>query len=313
MSKQIDIIIPIYNEEDNIKHLYDEIQTQATSLAKYSFCYIFVNDGSTDRSLDVLKELARNNKCVKIIDLTRNFGKEIALTSGLDASRADVAIFIDADLQHPPMLIPKLIEKWENGNILVTCLRKDIKKQPLLRKIGSLVFYWILNKMSNIKFTPKSTDYRLIDKKVIDVLKKFTEKNRMFRGLIDWVGYKADYVEFEAPERNIGKARYSYRKLVNLAVNSIASFSIIPLKLAAYLGLFISAVSIILLLIMIIVRFILKSPFFSSISFVVVGNTLLIGVVLVCLGLLALYIGQIHSEVINRPLYVIKEKINFDE
>lgn len=312
MKKNIDIVIPIYNEEGNINNLYKEICLQTEAIEKYEWYYIFVNDGSSDNSLNILNFLADKSSNVKIIALSRNFGKEIALTAGLDNTNADAVIFIDADLQHPPNIIPKLVEKWEKGCAIVTALRKN-EKQSIIRKMGSWIFYWVLNKISTVKLTQRTTDFRLIDKKVIDVLKKFTERNRMFRGLIDWTGYKSEYIEFDASERKTGKNRYTYRKLISLAVNSITSFSLLPLRLAWYLGLFISSVSLILLIIMIIIRFILRNPIFSSLAFIAVGNTILIGIVLVCLGFMALYIGQIHSEVINRPLYVIKEKINFND
>jgi dolichol-phosphate mannosyltransferase len=312
MKKRIDIIIPIFNEENNIVRLYEEILKQTNDLNDYEFWYVFINDGSLDHSMEVLKHLAEKDKSVKVINLSRNFGKEIALTAGLDCTQADAAIFIDADLQHPPHLIPALIKKWESGIEVVTTVRKNIKKQPIMRRVGSYFFYWILNKLSDVKMTPKTTDFRMIDKSVINILKRFTERNRMFRGLIDWIGPKTGYVEFIAPERNTGKARYSFKKLVNLALNSITSFSLLPLKVAGYIGLFISIVSVILFLVMLIVSFVLRSPFFSSLSFVIVCNTILIGIVLICLGFIALYIGQIHSEVINRPLYVIREKINFE-
>lgn len=311
--KKIDIIIPVYNEAENIRKIFDEIRKNINILSQYEWGFIFVNDGSDDSSLEILKELAQSYKNVKIIDLTRNFGKEIALTAGLDHSYADAVIFLDADLQHPPNLIPKLIDKWERGAVVVSTIRKSIKKQPFFRRLGSTFFYWIINKLSDVKFVPKTTDFKLLDKKIINILQTFTERNRMFRGLIDWIGYKSDYVEFEAPERNMGRARYSYRKLINLAINSITSFSLKPLKIAGYLGLFITLMSTILFLIMIVVKFVLKSSFFSSLSFIVVGNTILMGIVLISLGFIALYIGQIHSEVINRPLYIIKEKINIDE
>jgi len=313
IKKKIDIIIPVFNEEQNIRPIFNEIRRCVEKISKYKWGYIFVNDGSDDGSLEVLKDLAKSNKGVKVIDLTRNFGKEIALTAGLDHSYADAAIFLDADLQHPPKLIPKLIDKWEKGALIVSTIRKNIKKQPIIRRMGSAIFYWIINRISDVKFIPKTTDFKLLDKKIINILKSFTERNRMFRGLIDWIGYKSDYIEFKAPERTTGKARYSYRKLINLAINSITSFSLKPLKLAGFLGLGITFMATILFIIMIIVKFILKSSFFSSLSFIIVGNTILIGIVLISLGFIALYIGQIHAEVINRPLYIVKEKINIDE
>jgi len=311
--KTIDIIVPVFNEEKNLVTLYNSINQQIGKLQKYSWNIIFINDGSSDNSIEVLKNIAKNDQFVKIVDFTRNFGKELALTAGLDLTNADAAIFIDADLQHPPQLIPDMLKSWENGHTIVTTVRKSTKHLSIFRKVNSILFYWVLNKISDIKFIPKSTDYRLLDKRVINVLKGFTERNRMFRGLIDWLGFDTTYIYFEAPERKKEKARYSTRKLITLAINSIVSFSLIPLKFAGYLGLFISVASFILLIAMLIVRFIFKSSLFSSLSFVVVSNTIMIGIVLTCLGFIALYISQIHSEVINRPLYVIKEKINFYE
>ena len=167
-----------------------------------------------------------------------------------------------------------------------------------------------MNKNADSPLTQNATDFKLIDKKVITVLQKFTEHNRMFRGLIDWLGFKTEYIEFVAPERIHGEATYSLIKLTRLAVNSMTSFSLFPLRITGYFGIFIFSVSFILLCVMCVFRFILKSPMFSSISFVIVLNTLVLGIVLMALGLIALYIGQIRDEVVNRPLYVIRERVN---
>ena len=223
-TKKISIVIPLYNEEENILNLYSDLNNQTEELNDYSWEYIFVNDGSEDNSFNILSEIAKNENNIKIIDLSKNFGKEIALTAGLDAVNSDAAIFMDADLQHPSNLIPELVKMWEEGNLVVSTVRKATEKQSIIRKLGSYSFYWFLNKFSETKITPNTTDYKILDKKVIDILKVFTERNRMFRGLVDWIGYKTEYVEFVDPERVNGKARYSFRKLVSLAVNSLTSF-----------------------------------------------------------------------------------------
>lgn len=311
--KKIKIVIPIHNEEGNIENLYSELIKQTSSIKKYVWSFIFVDDGSRDNSYDILKKINKKNKNVKIIRLSKNFGKEIALTAGLDEVNADAVIFMDADLQHPPYVIPELVKKWEKGSYIVSTLRVATEKKPLFRKLGSYIFYKIFNIFSDNKFIANTSDFKLIDKKVIEILKTFTERNRIFRGLIDWMGFETDFVEFTAPERISGKAGYSYKKLVSLAVNSITSFSLFPLKIAGYVGILITIISSVLLAFMIVMRYFLNSNIFSSIAFVIVGNTILMGIVLICLGLVALYIGQIHSEVVNRPLYVIKDKIDFNE
>jgi len=310
--KLISLIVPVYNEEQNIVPMYEACKKTMDRVPKYNWELIFVNDGSRDRSFEYITKLSHNDTGVKGIDFSRNFGKEVALTAGIQncSKNADAAIFMDADLQHPPELIPQFIEKWEQGADIVASIRKATKKKAFIKDIGSKIFYSIMNKNADSPLTQNATDFKLIDKKVITVLQKFTEHNRMFRGLIDWLGFKTEYIEFVAPERIHGEATYSLIKLTRLAVNSMTSFSLFPLRITGYFGIFIFSVSFILLCVMCVFRFILKSPMFSSISFVIVLNTLVLGIVLMALGLIALYIGQIRDEVVNRPLYVIRERVN---
>ena len=310
--KLISLIVPVYNEEQNIVPMYEACKKAMDRVPKYNWELIFVNDGSRDRSFEYITKLSYNDTGVKGIDFSRNFGKEVALTAGIQncSKNADAAIFMDADLQHPPELIPQFIEKWEQGADIVASIRKATKKKAFIKDIGSKIFYSIMNKNADSPLTQNATDFKLIDKKVITVLQKFTEHNRMFRGLIDWLGFKTEYIEFVAPERIHGEATYSLIKLTRLAVNSMTSFSLFPLRITGHFGIFIFSVSFILLCVMCVFRFILKSPIFSSISFVIVLNTLVLGIVLMALGLIALYIGQIRDEVVNRPLYVIRERVN---
>ena len=310
--KLISLIVPVYNEEQNIVPMYEACKKTMDRVPKYNWELIFVNDGSRDISFEYITKLSHNDTRVKGIDFSRNFGKEVALTAGIQncSKNADAAIFMDADLQHPPELIPQFIEKWEQGADIVASIRKATKKKAFIKDIGSKIFYSIMNKNADSPLTQNATDFKLIDKKVITVLQKFTEHNRMFRGLIDWLGFKTEYIEFVAPERMHGEATYSLIKLTRLAVNSMTSFSLFPLRITGYFGIFIFSVSFILLCVMCVFRFILKSPMFSSISFVIVLNTLVLGIVLMALGLIALYIGQIRDEVVNRPLYVIRERVN---
>lgn len=310
--KLISIIVPVFNEQDSLRELISRIDAVTTLLDRYRWEYIFVNDGSTDDSLLVLLELAKNNWAIKVIDLSRNFGKEIALSAGVNESDSSAVICTDADLQHPPELIPKLVERWEAGVEIVATQRVSIDDQPLFRRIGSSGFYWLMNKISDVEMLPQTTDFRLFDKKTVDVFKLLTERGRMFRGVFDWMGFRKEYVEFHADARMTGDARYSNLQLFRLAMNSITAFSLFPLRLTGYLGLAITIFSSFLLVWMLITRFFVNEVMFTPLSFVVVANTFLIGLVLMSIGLVALYIGNIHAEVTNRPLYIVRERVNFD-
>jgi dolichol-phosphate mannosyltransferase len=310
--KIISIVIPIFCEEKNIFDLYERIEKITDTLSDYQWEYIFVNDGSVDNSYEELKKLVQLSKKVKVLNLARNFGKEIALTAGVRAAIGSAVITIDADLQHPPELIPKMIKKWEEGLLEVVAKRKSVKGQPILKRMGSTFFYWIMRKITSVEMVSKTTDFRLIDRKIVDIFETVTQRERIFRGIIDWMGFDKDYVEFEADARTKGNPKYSYKKLINLAINSITSFSLFPLKIAGFLGLLITIVSGLLLCIMLPTRFIFSSDFFSPLFILGTTNTFLVGLVLICLGIIALYIGGIHSEVINRPLYIVKDKLNFD-
>lgn len=311
MSKLISIIIPVFDEEKNIPLLYDKLVKTFDGLKdKYDREIIFVNDGSKDKSGEIIENLA-NSKEVKYIEFSRNFGKEIAASAGIHHCQGDAAIIIDADLQHPPELIPEFISKWENGADIVIGVRRENKNEGLVKKCGSILFYRIMNSIGDTKIIPNSTDYRLIDKKVIQEFNRFTEKNRITRGLIDWLGFERDYVHFKANGRNFGKARYDNLQLVKLAVSTFVGHSLFPLKFAGYLGILITFFSGALGIFIFVERYILGDPWsmhFSGPAILAVINLFLIGIVLICLGLTALYIANIHQEVINRPMYVIRSK-----
>jgi len=281
------------------------------SIPSYKFSFIFVNDGSPDNSLEVLRDFASRDSRVHVLDLSRNFGKEIALTAGVHAAEsADAVICIDADLQHPPELIPTLIARWREGYDIVATVRTEIGRQPVLKRIGSHVFYWLMRRISGVEMVSQTTDFRLYDRRVVQAFMQATERQRMFRGIMDWMGFRRVYVEFQAGPRMQGEAGYSYSKLIGLAVNSITAFSLWPLRLTGYLGLLITLGSGLLLFWML-ANFLLHGRFdYTPLALVAVANTFLIGVVLMAIGLVALYIGTIHTEVINRPLYVVRERIH---
>lgn len=307
--QKISIVIPVFNESRSLLRLHSRLEGVTNELP-FVWEYIFVNDGSTDNSFDTLKKLATEDKKVKVLDFSRNFGKEIALTAGAhEAKDSDAVICIDADLQHPPELIPTLVSKWEEGAEVVVTIRTETKKQPLLRRLGSSLYYWLMRKMSGIDLKAKTTDFRLYDKKVIQAFMLATERERMFRGIMDWMGFKRSYVEFKADARAEGEAAYSYSKLWRLAVNSLTAFSLWPLRLAGYIGILISSISASLFIWMLVNYIVLNAWIYTPLAMVVLINTFLIGIVLMALGLVAFYVGIIHTEVINRPIFIIRERL----
>jgi dolichol-phosphate mannosyltransferase len=314
MSKLITVILPVFNEEKNLPVIYRELAKVAEGLSQYQWQFVLVDDGSTDRSAKVLAELAGRDSRVKVLELSRNFGKEVATTAGLHlAPEGAAVIMMDADGQHPPRFIPDMLKKWEKGADIVIGVRRKNPQASLGKRMGSWMFYKISNMISETKMKKGETDFRLLDPPVVAEYKKFTERNRMTRSLIDWLGFKRDYFYFDAPGRQEGEPGYGYFKLTKLALSSFVAHSFIPLKLAGYLGIIIIIVFGFLGLFILVERYILGDPLALNISGpaqLAVIVAFLIGIVLSCLGLIALYIGNIHDEVSNRPLYVVRRKLN---
>jgi len=309
--KLLSIVIPVFRESGNLHLLHQRLSEVVAKIPQYDWNVTLVNDGSPDDSWEVIQELIAKDDRFIGIDLSRNFGKEIALTAGVHSvHQADAVICLDADLQHPPEVIPELVEKWEEGFDVVATIRLSLAKQSWVKRLGSHVFYWVMNKISDIEMASQTTDFRLFDKKVVTVFNQMTERERMFRGIFDWMGFRKHYVKFHAPDRNEGEAGYSLRGLVKLAVGGITAFSLFPLKITGYLGVLISGISGSLLIWMLVTRFLINPAMFTPLAIFVVMNTFLIGLVLSGIGLVALYIGTIHTEVINRPLYIIRETVS---
>lgn len=308
--KKISIIIPAHNEELNIPIIYKEIFKALSTLSdKYDYEIVFVNDGSFDKTGEAINIIIEDDKRVKYLEFSRNFGKEMAITAGLNNCAGDCAIIMDADLQHPPTMIPNFIADWKKGFEVVVGIRKKSKSDSWIKVLGSKLFYRIMSRISETDIAPNSTDFRLIDRKVIDAFNLCTERTRIARGLIAWLGFKKSFIEFEAGERSNGKASYNTLKLFKLALSSFVSMSLFPLKVAGYLGVFITLFAGILGVFIFLAKFVFNNFLgFTWLAALTVINIFLIGIVLSCLGLIALYIASIHEEVLNRPLYVIREK-----
>jgi glycosyltransferase involved in cell wall biosynthesis len=240
--KHISIVIPAYNESKNLLPLYTELQA-VTATLPYEFELIFVDDGSRDNTAEILYKLSQEDRRINFIQLARNFGKEPAVTAGLHAANGDAAIVIDADMQMPPSIMGEFLKKWEHGAEVVVGVFASRSMSPI-RAAGAKLFYRIMRSIAHTKITPHATDYRLLDRQVLDEFNALTERNRITRGLIDWLGFKREYVYFQQAPRLHGEPTYSFAKLVTLAINSFTSYSLLPLKLAGYLGAFILMTSI---------------------------------------------------------------------
>lgn len=305
--KLISIVIPVYNEAENLPTLYEELDKHTKQLS-YEFEIIFVDDGSRDNSALTACRIADQNEGVHVLQLARNFGKEAAVSAGLEKAQGDAVMVMDADLQMPPRLIGQFLQRWEEGSEVVIGVFAE-RNMSFFKKMGARVFYKIMQTVAKGSITPNATDFRLLDREVVDAFNKLTERNRITRGLIDWLGFKRSYVYFKQAPRLHGEPAYTYQKLISLAINSFTSYSLLPLKLAGYFGLGILMLTIPSGIFMYIERYILKDPLhllFTGTDMLAIMTVFLVGVVLACLGLIALYIAHIHDEVINRPLYIAR-------
>jgi polyisoprenyl-phosphate glycosyltransferase len=305
----ISIIVPLYNEAPNIRPLYLELAKHTDPLP-YEFEMLFVDDGSTDDSVAAVRHFAIKDKRIRLLRMSRNFGKEAAMSAGLNAAKGDAAIIIDADLQMPPSIMWQFIEKWRAGAEVVVGVFAA-RSTGRLHTLGSRVFYRTMQTIARSQIMPHATDYRLLDRQVIDTFNDLTERNRITRGLIDWLGFHRTYVYFKQAPRRHGDPKYDMRKLINLAMDSFTAYSLVPLKVAGWLGILILCLSIPLGIFLAAIRFVFHDPFHWGVN----GTTMLavlilflVGVILACLGLMSLYIAHIHAEVTNRPLYVMRDE-----
>ena len=302
--KLLSIVTPAYNEAENLGEFYSRV-INATNNLNLEIEIIYINDGSQDSTIDIITKQRQIDNRITIIDLSRNFGKEIALTAGLDYSSGDAVIVIDADLQDPPELIPKLVEKWREGYDVVNAKRIKRKGESLLKKVMSYIYYRLLFYLSDINVPRDTGDFRLLNKNALDALLKLREKHRYMKGLFVWVGFKQKEIEYEREARFKGKTKWGFFSLFNLAFDGLTSFSIMPLRLAsiigflsAFIGFFYGAV------------IVFKTLFFhepvAGFTSLVVLVTFFGGIQLLSIGIIGEYIGRIFNETKNRPLYVVK-------
>ena len=303
MNKLVSIIIPAFNEAENIPVICSEIISIFEGLT-YNYEIILVADGCTDNTLDVINELVTSNKHILYIEFSRNFGHQLALKAGLDHTSGDCAISLDCDMQHPPELIPSLLTKWEEGYEVVYTIRKEDKNLPLLKRITSKLFYKTLNSLSNVELETGSADFRLIDKKVVIVIRNFLETEPFLRGLFKWIGFRQYAIEYEPTPRFSGKSKYNVKKMVGFALQGVTSFSVKPLYGAIYLGFTFSLLSIIYIPYVLHAIYTGKqvSGWASTIMTVVFFG----GLQLIILGIIGIYIGKMFIQSKHRPNYIIR-------
>jgi glycosyltransferase involved in cell wall biosynthesis len=307
---EISVVVPLYNEELNIGYLFERLLSELSRL-DMSYEIVCVNDGSKDNTIDCLIEHHHQNPRIKVVNLSRNYGKEIALSAGLDYANGNAVIPIDADLQDPPELIAKLVEKWREGYDVVYATRRSRQGESWVKRFTANVFYRTIDGLSQVPIPRNTGDFRLLDRRVVDALKQMPERNRFMKGLFAWVGFKQTSVIYDRPSRYKGETKWNYWKLWNFAIDGITSFSFLPLKVWSYVGLLVSIPSLFyagFLLIRTLV-FGRDLPGYASIM---VAVLFLGGVQLVSLGVLGEYLGRVYEEVKGRPLYLVRESYGFD-
>jgi dolichol-phosphate mannosyltransferase len=305
MNKSIAIVIPSYNEATNIDVLIQALNETILNI-NYNFKFIFVDDGSSDETVVILKEKSKEHQHIFYLELSRNFGHQNALKAGIDLVKNDVdaIISMDGDMQHPPKIIPKLIQKWEEGFEVVYTIREEDKKLGFIKNKTSNLFYGLMNKLSDIKFEPGTADFRLIDKKVAQVFSDFTENELFIRGIINWVGFKQYAINYEPNERYSGKSKYTVGKMMRFAVQGITSFSTKPLSMAIILGISLSVMAFIFY-----ISYVLYSIYYGHVisgwASVITTVVFFGGLNLVVLGIIGVYIGKLFMQSKGRPNYLI--------
>ncbi len=305
MKVNYSIVAPIYNELDNIPELYRRV-CDTMSATRGTWELVLVDDGSTDGSTEAIRLLAKQDKHVRPVIFARNFGHQPAITAGWDHARGDVVVIIDADLQDPPEVIPDLIAKWKEGYQVVYAVRAEREGETWFKKLTAALFYRIIYRITDVKIPMDTGDFRLMDRKVVDVLKTMHERHRFPRGMSAWVGFKQIGVPYKRAARHAGVTKYPFKKMLKLALNAVTSFSYFPLQLATYFGFASAGLAAIAIPVVIVMR-LMGSQFFEGQASTLIAVLFLGGVQLISLGVLGEYLGRVYDETKGRPLYIVSE------
>ena len=304
--KKISIIVPAYNEEESLPFLYERLTNLIQTIENYEFEILFINDGSKDKTLEIIKEIRQKDNRFCYVNLSRNFGKEVAMMAGLDYAKGDAVIFIDADLQDPPELIPELIKYWEEGYDDVYAKRKSRNGETFLKKFTSKMYYKVLQKLSRVEIQKDTGDFRLLDRRCVNALRKLRESQRCSKSMFSWIGYKKKEVLFDRDARIAGKTKWNYKKLVDLAIDGITSFTTSPLRLSTYIAIPTFIMLGVYFIYIIAKCFVVKQAIqaFQAIILLILFFS---GIQILLFGILGEYLGRIFNETKNRPLYLVDE------
>lgn len=305
--KLISIVVPMYNEEPTLEILYEELNKVTCVMSEYAFEYVFVNDGSKDATLDIVKALAQKDERVKFVSFSRNFGKEAALLAGLQAAKGDFVVTMDADMQDPPALLPEMVAYVASGEYDNAATRRVTRKgEPVIRSFFARMFYKMMRHMTDINIVDGARDYRVMSRQMVDSILSLQEYNRFSKGIFAWVGYETKWIEFENRERSAGETKWSFWKLLRYSVDGIVSFSNTPINMASYLGLILTIVSALALFFIVGRALMFGDPVagWPSTASII---TFIGGVQLFVMGVMGQYISKTYMEVKHRPHYIIKE------
>ena len=311
--RKVSVVIPMYYEEEVANECYNRTKKVLNSLKNYDHEIIFINDGSKDKTLPILKEIASKDENVKVVSLSRNFGHQAAVTAGLKFVTGDCILIIDSDMQDPPELLVDMLKLWEDGNEVIYAKRKTRKGESKFKLMTAKMFYKLLNGLSDVDIPKDTGDFRLVDRKVVDVINSMPEHNKFLRGLFSWVGFKQAPIEYERQERFAGKTKYPLKKMLKLASDGIISFSTKPLKIIGGIGIISIFVSFILLIYAILSYVFKWNNLASGWTSLMVAITFFAGVQLVSIWMISEYIARIYDDTKKRPEYIIDEKINIKE
>lgn len=308
--KCISVVIPAYNEEEVIRQCYDAL-TDVMLDSNYPYELVFVNDGSKDRTMSILDELARLDEHIRIINFARNFGHQAAVTAGINLSKGDCVVIIDADLQDPPQVILEMLEKWEEGYEVVYGKRRHRKGETLFKLASASLFYRFLQRMSDTHIPRDTGDFRLIDRKVVHVFNRLTERNKFIRGIISWIGFNQTFVEYDRSERLAGTTKYPLRKMLAFASDGIFSFSSKPLKLITRMGMLTVVLAFIVLVYSLCAKLLGLPEVERGWTSIMMAITLFSGVQMLSLGVIGQYIARIYDESKNQPQYIVRETVHY--
>lgn len=307
--KKVSIIIPCFNEQDNIARLYGTLRTLFTQNTQYEWEVIMIDDGSYDGTLSEIKRINRTDRRIKYISLSRNFGKESAMLAGFDRAGGDCAVIMDADLQHPPSLIPEMLRHWEEGFDDVYAERRDRGRESWLRRHLSLLYYRILQRMAKIEILPNVGDFRLLDRKCIDSMKRLRETQRYTKGLYCWIGFRKKKIMFDQGDRTNGRSSFNYMRLFDLAMEGITSYTTAPLRISTWVGIPVSFVAFIYMCYVLVKTIAVGDPVQGYPTLIIV-ILFLGGMQLLSLGIIGEYLGRVFNETKHRPPYIIRETDN---